>query len=86
LWFSLIAPLSRRIDRSNAAVGNVNGAARVRSHCWIMSGDDKGLAGLLSQERDQLQHIFPVAPIQVACWFICDHEGGIGRQRNFLAL
>ena len=70
----------RVVDLGNSAIDDTNSAIRVGGHDWIVGGDDKGLAGLLAQFSDELEHIFAVAGIEVAGWLVSNHEGGIGCQ------
>src|SRR5438309_2168474 len=71
----------RAIEFGDPAIDDADRAVRVRGDDRVVSGDDKGLAGLLAQLRNQLEHIFAVAGIEVAGWLVGDDQGGIGSQR-----
>jgi hypothetical protein len=54
----------------------------MRGHDRIMGRDNKGLTCLLTEFSDELEHVFPVACIEVARWLVGNHQGRISGQRT----
>ena len=66
-----------RFNLGNATVNDMNRTLGPCSNKGIMSGNDKGLSGSVSQLGDKLQDILTIAGIQIARWLIRNHDSRI---------